>query len=430
MKLLHLNAAVGAFVLIALSGFSQVTAPAGSPLLRTLAAIPLHIVENRGVYPEAVRYYVSGKDKTIFFGEDGITFVLRGKNHGWAVKLAFLDRSERMRLRAGVLRPAVFSYFQGPKENWKTGLPSYGEITYENLWPGIDLVYRATVGALKYEFRVKPGADSRKIRLRYRGATAVRKVESGSLRVETRVAAFEDAPPVAWMIDANGDRTPVEVSYEVDDGPVEETTTVGFEVGAYDAQRTLVIDPAVFVYCGFLGGGANEKAYGVAVDAQGCGYMVGYFEPSPTFPLRVGPITTVPTARYVGFVAKVDPTGKSLLYCGCIGGTSSDFVNAIAVDPSGCAYIVGDAYSDETSFPVNVGPDLTFNGVCDAFVAKVNAAGTALVYCGYLGGDGGDLGRGIAVDASGCAYVAGMMESVNGSFPTVVGPATVPNGGQ
>lgn len=419
-------------LVVATAGLAQVqpTSSKVPPLIRTLDSIPLHIVENQGMFPEAVQYYVPGKDKTVFFGEDGITFMLREQDRGWAVKFVFLDRSERMRLRAGTPRPAVFSYFQGPKENWTTGLQSYGEITYENLWPGIDLVYRATVGTLKYEFRVKPGADPRQIRLGYHGATAVRTVDDGALRVETPVETFQDAPPIAWTIGADGGKKPVDVAYAVDSVQVAKVATVGFEVGAYDTDRELVIDPAVFVYCGFLGGGMNEKAYGIAVDIQGCAYVVGYFEPSPTFPLRVGPITTLPTgiARYIGFVAKIDSTGKNLLYCGCLGGNIYSFVNAVAVDAAGCAYLVGETASDENSFPVTVGPDLTFNGGLDAFVAKVNATGTGLDYCGYLGGDARDFGRGIAVDASGYVYIAGATESMNGSFPTIVGPDTTANG--
>ncbi|MBN2491466.1 MAG: SBBP repeat-containing protein [Planctomycetes bacterium] len=418
-------------VLLALvGGFAQAqpATPEVSPLLRTLDAIPLHIVENRGVHPEAVRYYLPGQDKTVFFGEDGITFVLRGKERGWAVRLAFLERSERMRLRAGALRPALFSYFQGPKENWKTALRSYGEVTYENLWPGIGLVYRAEVGALKYEFRVKPGADPRQIRLGYQGATAVRRGEDGALRLETPVAAFEDAPPVAWTIGTDGDKTPVEVAYAVSGVPGGEPASVGFEVGAYDADRVLVIDPAVFMYCGFIGGNGGDVATCIGVDAQGCAYVGGTFERSPTFPLRVGPIITLPPGRGHGYIAKIDPAGKNLLYCGCFGGNGLTWLEGVAIDAAGCAYLGGYTTDDETSFPVTVGPDLTFNGVYDAYVAKVNATGTALVYCGYLGGSAGDTGEGIAVDASGCAYIAGTT-GTDGSFPTTVGPATVPKGG-
>ena len=74
----------------------------------------------------------------------------------------------------------------------------------------------------------------------------------------------------------------------------------------------------------------------------------------------------------------------------------------IAVDGSGCAYITGYTCSTETTFPVTVGPDLTYNGGdYDAFVAKVKANGTGLDYCGYIGGSSSDCGYGIAVDAIG-----------------------------
>jgi hypothetical protein len=79
----------------------------------------------------------------------------------------------------------VVSYFRGGPDDWKPGLETFGEGVYADLWPGIDLVYRGAVDKLKYEFVVRPGADPRKIRLRYRGAEAVRLTDAGALRVET-----------------------------------------------------------------------------------------------------------------------------------------------------------------------------------------------------------------------------------------------------
>ncbi|MBN2491206.1 MAG: hypothetical protein JXQ29_10210, partial [Planctomycetes bacterium] len=299
-----LGALVGPTILVlaaiaatALPGAGQLqpdglSGPPPAPLLRaSLAQIPLHIIENRGVHPEPVRFYVQGKDRSIFFAPDGITFVLQGKGQGWAVKLEFAGANPHVRLRGHEQRRAVFSYFRGPRENWKTGLKSFDRVVYKNLWPGIDLVYRAEMGALKYEFCVRPGADPRRIRLQYSGATSVTTTESGALRVETPVAVFEDAPPVAWVDAANGTRTPVEVRYAVAHGTAA-APTVGFEVGAYRSDRELVIDPAVFVYCGYIGGSGLDGAPGVAVDAQGCAYVGGGTQPSPTFPVKVGPITT------------------------------------------------------------------------------------------------------------------------------------------
>ena len=117
------------------------------------------------------------------------------------------------------------------------------------------------------------------------------------------------------------------------------------------------------------------------------------------------------------FVAKVNAAGTALIYAGFLGGTGNDRGKAIAVDSVGNAYIAGDTTSTQSSFPVTVGPDLTQNGGTDAFVAKVNASGTALSYAGFIGGSGSDQGNAIAVDSSNRAYVAGATNSLGTSFP-------------
>ena len=134
-----------------------------------------------------------------------------------------------------------------------------------------------------------------------------------------------------------------------------------------------MIDPAVLVYCGFLGGNGSDQPAGIAVDSQGNAYLAGLTGgDSPTFPIKVGPSTKYPGGLYAGFVGKVDSTGRNLVYCGYIGGRSATYLNAIAVDSIGCVYVFGSTNSMETSFPVTVGPDLTYNyGGFDGFIAKV-----------------------------------------------------------
>ncbi len=102
---------------------------------------------------------------------------------------------------------------------------------------------------------------------------------------------------------------------------------------------------------------------------------------------------------------------------------------AVAVDAGGSAYLTGNTTSTTPSFPAIVGPDLTFNGGADCFVAKVNASGSALVYCGYLGGSSTDWGKGIAVDGASNAYVCGEAYLPNTGFPATVGPDLTANGG-
>jgi hypothetical protein len=135
-------------------------------------------------------------------------------------------------------------------------------------------------------------------------------------------------------------------------------------------------------------------------------------------------------------MAKVKADGTGLVYCGYIGGDSSDYANGIVVDKTGNAYVGGQTSSTETTFPVKTGPDLTYNGSnYDAYVAKVRADGTGLVYCGYIGasGDSGpgqptDKGIGIAVDQSGIAYVCGFTYSGETTFPVIIGPDLTYNG--
>jgi hypothetical protein len=150
----------------------------------------------------------------------------------------------------------------------------------------------------------------------------------------------------------------------------------------------------------------------------------------PFLPVVVGPDLTY-NGSYDTFVAKIDASGAALAYCGYIGGNGEDWISGIAVDLQGNAYVAGSTSSRETSFPVTVGPDLTYNGTpsnSDAFVAKIDASGLALVYCGYIGGTKMDSAAGIAVDADGNAYLVGTTDSSVETFPETVGPGLVHKG--
>ena len=406
----------------------QDASPAKPSLLKTsFGKLPIYFIENRGLYPEEVKFYIQGADKTLFFTSQGITFRLKGIDHDWVVKLEFVGANPDVIPRGEDKQQAVFSYFKGSEKDWKTGLKTYAKVVYEELWPGIDLVYRGTVNKLKYEFIVAPGADPKKVRLRYQGVDKLTITKEGALRVSTPEGGFEDAPPAAWQ-DVDGKRVPVTMLY---------TLAVGgefvFDLGNYDNTRPLVLDPAVLVYCGYIGGAHLGYGRDVAVDAQGNAYIVGDTNShQSTFPVKVGPDLTYNdmggSAYSDVFVAKVNPAGNGLVYCGFIGGTGLDAGYSIAVDTGGAAYVAGYTGSLEKSFPVQVGPDLTHNGAYDAFIAKVNPLGTGLSYCGYVGGVNDDKGFGVAVDPQGNAYVSGSTASTETTFPVRIGPDLTYNG--
>jgi Ca2+-binding RTX toxin-like protein len=184
-------------------------------------------------------------------------------------------------------------------------------------------------------------------------------------------------------------------------------------------------------YAGFIGGSGWDEGLGIAIDAEGAAFVTGSADSSEsTFPVVVGP-DLAHNGSTDAFVVKVRPGGTGLEYAGFIGGVDSDSGSDIAVDGSGAAYVTGLTWSSEATFPVIVGPDLSYNGQSetDGFVAKVSPDGTALNYAGYVGGDSWDSAAAVEVDAAGAAYLAGTTESAQDSFPVAVGPDLTFGGG-
>ena len=194
---------------------------------------------------------------------------------------------------------------------------------------------------------------------------------------------------------------------------------VSFGVAAYDPSRPLFIDP-ILSYSTYLGGSGAENAFGIAVDSAEGAYVTGNSY-SIDFPTE-NPIQINRSGDL--FVAKLSPQGNALVYSTYLGGcggancSGNEFGYDIAVDASGNAYVTG--YTESTDFPTTSGAfDTTYNLGTDAFVAKLNAGGTALTYSTFLGGTSTDRGVGIAVDTVGNGYITGFTASTN--FPTTAG---------
>jgi len=423
--------------------------------------MPLCFIPNEGQMDRSVAFAVHGKDKKIYFGPQGLTIVLADASslkmapdlefgsklaekrdiaglRSWTLKLDFLDANPDIQPKGEEKTGAVISYFKGKPEDWKTGLAAYSQIIYPNLWPGIDLICSGTFDKLKYEFAIHPGADPSKIRLAYRGATEVAVNDKGQLEVNTPMGGFHDDTPLAYQ-DIGGKRLSVPVTYLPDQKKArpDEPYIYGFEVGEYDRTQTLIVDPAILIYCGYIGGNLLDQGLGIAVDSEGCAYITGWTtSDESSFPVTAGWDPTYngqPSGMTPGdaFVAKVSADGTGLVYCSYIGGSERDTGHSIAVDSQGCAYIAGATSSDPLTFPVTVGPSLDYSGPADSFpgdvfVAKVNADGTGLDYCGYIGGSSLDTCWGIAVDSLGYAYIACRTDSSD--LPVKVGPSLIDSG--
>jgi hypothetical protein len=207
-------------------------------------------------------------------------------------------------------------------------------------------------------------------------------------------------------------------------GPGFPTTRGAFQTafgGAVDSFVTkLNATGSALVYSTYLGGSGGEGGAAIAVDAAGSAYVTGSTS-SANFPTA-----NAPQASYAGgigfnagdaFVAKLNPTGSALAYSTYLGGSGFDRGAGIALDSEGNAYVVGSTGSAD--FPTTAGAfQRAFGGGTqggDAFVAKLNAAGSAFVYSTYLGGSENEEGNAIAVDGQGHAYVTGSTQS--GNFP-------------
>jgi hypothetical protein len=255
--------------------------------------------------------------------------------------------------------PGTANYiFGNDPAKWHTNIPTYRRIQYADVYPGVDLVYYGNENQLEYDFVLAPGASSRPIQMHFAGASKLSLAHTGDLTIAAQHGVILFKRPVVYQV-LNGVRQPVNGRFRL-----LANNTVGFTVGRYDHSKPLIIDP-------------------------------------------------------------------TLLYSTYFGGSTAEFITAVATDTSGSAYVSGLTVS--VDFPLTAGAFQAINrasatsAVSTAFVSKFNASGTALLYSTYLGGNAtpdtlynqGDYGKGIAVDSSGDAFLAGYTYSSN--FPVTTG---------
>jgi hypothetical protein len=411
----------------AIEGAPKPDATPGDSRVAALASLPLYFIENRGQVNDRVRLYLQGRDKSVYFTPQGLTFVLtqagaRGdRKERHALRLDFLGAHPDVRPRGQSPSEAVVSYLKGDRSRWKTALPTYGEVVYKDLRPGIDLVYTGTESRLKYTFLVQPGADPSRIKLSYRGATSVAVNGRGELEVSTPGGGFHDAAPVSFQ-EIDGKQVEVATRYALTKNRANaadgvDTFTYGFDLAAYDRRHVLVIDPTIFIYAGYIGGESDDQGYDIAVGPSGGAYIAGATSSDEiSFP-DGGGIGALPgdddsfNGGLYGdaYVAKVRADGMGLVYVSYLGGSGDDFAFGIAVNNNGNAFVVGK--TDSFNFPTDTGPSLNLAGSYDAFVVKMNTSGTDLVYSGFIGGNQDESGESVAVDSEGAAYVTGYSAS-------------------
>ncbi len=319
---------------------------------------------------------------------------------------------------------SVTSYFHGSElSKWRAGLVDYGAIVYEGLYPGIDLTYKTTEVGLKYEFLVAPGADPSQIKLDFTNADLV-EADEHNLRVIIAGEVLEDKGLIALQYDGTS-KTAVDCDFQ-EVGP----GVARFVLGDFDADRAVLIDPVIYMlsYSTFLGGLGADNGRDIAVE-NGFAYITGEtYDTTTDYPTTVGANDTIHNGRNDVFVTKLNGDGTALVYSTFLGGSGDDYGFDIAV-LNGFAYITGETYDTTTDYPTTVGAnDTIHNGGYDAFVTKLSASGTALVYSTFLGGSDEDCGYSIAVEG-GFTYVTGKTNNTSTDFPATTGAFVTTNNG-
>ncbi len=344
--------------------------------------LPLYFIQNQGQLNDTVKYYERGLGHSILFTHSDIVFNfesgavhLNASMEGESrrvlkegtetrqsdapprfsqVRLSPLHMQEGVFLEALEPQEGKVNYFLGnDPANWKTNIATYRSVVYREAYPGIDLKFYGSNEHLEYDVIVKPGADPSQVKFGYSGIKTLSISESGDLQLRLADGGqLIHRKPLIYQ-EIDGERHAVEGAFAIE-------PAVAREASAKEES---------FVF------GFKLAAYNKA------------------HPLIIDPV---------------------LVYSSYLGGLSSDTGYAIAVDGSGYAYVTGRTYS--SSYPTAGSPfDSSFGGV-DAFVTKLNVAGTALVYSTYLGGSNSDWANGIAVDGAGVAYITG--ETTSADFPT------------
>jgi Beta-propeller repeat/Cep192 domain 4 len=453
---------VGAGVLMLATGslFQQAASRAAATTRnRVLTArayddLPLPFEANKGQADSDVRFIARGPgyalllrqgDAELFLSQAGSTAkgglskrqTQSGRSNsetsGAALRLRFLGANPQPQVVAQQELPGKVNYFIGrdPAE-WRADIPTYARVRYKDVYRGVDLIYYGRQGRLECDFVVYPGSDPSLIRLNAAHSSSAGRLTASRERLRV-------APNGDLVVSLAGGEVRLEkpLIYQETGGRRESipggfrligSGTVGFKLDRYDKSLLLVIDP-MLVYSTYLGGTGADVATGIAVDSSGSAYLTGTTQ-SANFPTAsTTPLQSKLAGASNAFVTKFNASGTALVYSTYLGGAGSDQGSAIAVDASGNAYVTGTTTSE--NFPTTSGAFHTkYGGNGDAFVAKLSADGSKLEYSTYLGGSDADFGRGIAIDPSGNAYVAGQTSSTGFPTQTPYQPScNVPSGG-
>jgi hypothetical protein len=406
--------------------------PPASAAKDAYVALPLRFEPNVGQADERVTFLSRGHGYTMLMTRTGALLKLdkpaerdtRSPGHPTSkpaeqavIRLTFEGANPDSLVAGRGRLESVSNYLLGSDpDRWFTGVPNYSRVFYRNLYDGVSLEYYANRGGeLEFDLTLAPAADPDQIRLSYTGTDSLRVDASGALVLRAGDAQLLQAPPVVYQW-VDGEKREVQGRYVLHGA-----SQVGFALASYDRSLPLVIDP-VITYSTYLGGSGDDQPIWSDIDRAGNFYVTG-FTNSPDFPTTGGVFQpTFGGGDGDAFVAKLNRSGSGLVWSTYLGGDAFDVGIGLDVDRHGNVVVTGETGS--TGFPTTPGAfQPTFaGGPTDAFVTKLNAKGSRLLFSTFLGGEGGegfDIGFISFFDRAGNVYVEG--DTGSPDFPTTPG---------
>jgi hypothetical protein len=405
-----------------------------------LSQLPMIFEPNLGQADSTVKFVARGAGYSLLFDSAGATLALQTV-HPASSKGEPGRSVESLRMTLAGANPAAAisggqplagksNYFIGnDPQKWRTGIPQFAGVRYANVYPGIDLVFYGNQGRLEYDFKVAPNADPSQAELQFDGARKV-ELSGGDLILTGNDNNVRlQAPRIYQRI---GDREqPVKGRFVL-----RANNRVGFEIGAYDRSRELVIDP-ILVYSTYFGGSGSESSPSIAVNGDGNIYLAGSttsgtLTGTTSLPVTPNTYQSALKGSQNVFILDLNPT-TGILYCTYLGGSGMDTNVGLAVDAGGNAYVAGTTTS--TDFPTVGGyqnaPQTGSTGTSHVFVSKLSgldnlATPPTLAYSTYLSGNGNDVASGMTIDSNADVFITGSTTSTNPQplSPDVVFPAS------
>ncbi|MFA6233376.1 MAG: SBBP repeat-containing protein [Bacteroidota bacterium] len=294
------------------------------------------------------------------------------------------------------------NYYYAHCPNGITNVKSFGSIVYANIYDHIDLVFRSSIGRMKYEFIVHPGGNPNDILLRYAGADRIGLNAEGSIQIDTPLGSFEERAPFTYQ-DRN---TVVESRFEV------KGIAVTFAIGVYDTEQDLIIDPWVTFY-----GGSGAERFNAAVCAGAGSYLVTGSTGSTNFPVASSWQGTYAGGSSDACIVKLNDA-QQLVWATYYGGSDYDVGASLALGSNNIVAVSG--WTSSTDLPVtqNAYQSTYAGGFFDACIMVFNSGGV-LVWASYLGGSEFDSAWGVTFDSSDNLYVAG--QTTSSDYPVSTG---------